>query len=210
MKILCHTDRDLVPFPVNSPSETEPQLAIVQLSSPERQSLALQFLRKRIAVALYATENNLDFLKVAAACAHRNHVALVLLDSWRYIPAAAAAKEMADSGCLGILETCTIAAPCHHELDRLRIQDLASWLGAPLTYQESSLNIQLTLTGSHGNIHSSFSLDGQHADFLVNLGNHSHTRHIPVADPHCSELAILTLSLPPVGKIKTLPLLHTL
>lgn len=190
----------------NSLPDDKPRLAVVQLSTEERGMLALQLVRRRIPVAVLGARES-SFLAGLSASARRNHVPAVLLESWRYIPAVASAKELCNSGCLGRLLECRIASSCRSELEMARIRDVALWLGAPLTYQEAKADVQLWLTAQNGSLQTTFSLDGLRAVSTVTIAEHSHDRIIPSANPLLSELAILSLSLPQTGKVKSLPLL---
>ena len=192
--------------PDNSLPDDKPRLAVVQLSTEERRTLALQLVRKRIPVAILGTSEH-GYLAGLSASARRNHVPAVLLESWRYIPAVATAKEICASGCLGKLLECRMAAHCRNELEMARIRDVASWLGAPLVYLEAESDVQLSLSAQNGSLQTTFSLDGQRAHFTVTIAGHTHDRIIPAANPLLSELAILSLSLPQTGRIKSLPLL---
>ena len=192
--------------PDNSLPDDKPRLAVVQLSTEERRMLALQLVRRRIPVAVLGAQE-CSYLAGLSACAKRNHVPAVLLESWRYLPAVASAKELCNSGCLGRLLECRIVSPCRSELEMARIRDVASWLGTPLTYLDAEKDVQLSIIAQNGAIQTAFSLDGQRAIFTVTIAEHTHDRIIPAANPLLSELAILSLSLPQTGKIKSLPLL---
>ena len=226
MDILCYIDQDdkgrlvaMMPNATMAPDEgfpdEKPRLAVVQVTTEARRELALQLVRKRIAVALLDVDD-CDYLRGVSACAKRNHVPAVLLESWRYVPAVAAAKEICDSGCLAGERHCrlTVAGLPNGELEKRRAQDIASWLGCTCcqiefaTSAEASADeIHLAITTDNGAIDAVFSLDGQRSRFMVSLAGHAHTRVIPKANPLLSELAILSLSAKGSGKVKSLPLM---
>ena len=191
--------------------DEKPRLAVVQLSTEVRRMLALQLVRKRIPVALLdATAPS--YLAGLSACAKRNHVPVVLLESWRFIPAVATAKEICDSGCMVGERKCRLAYNVENELEKHRAQDIADWLGC-VAYQidESETDeVHLTIAADNGVIDAEFSLDGQISHFMVSISGHTHERMIPKANPLLSELAILSLSAKGNGKIKSLPLLMAL
>ena len=222
MDILCYIDQDdkgrlaaMMPngalAPDNGFPAEKPRLAVVQLSTELRRMLALQLVRKRIPVALLdATDPS--YLVGLSACAKRNHVPVVLLESWRFIPAVATAKEICDSGCMVGERKCRLAYNVENELEKHRAQDIADWLGC-VAYQidESETDdIHLTITANNGVIDAVFPLDGQMSHFMVSISGHTYERMIPKANPLLSELAILSLSAKGSGKIKSLPLLMAL
>ena len=224
MDILCYIDQDdkgrlaaMMPNAALAPDdgfpEEKPRLAIVQLSTEVRRMLALQLVRKRIPVALLGATDT-GYLAGVAACAKRNHVPVVLLESWRFIPAVAAAKEICDSGCLCGERKCHLVCHFENELETLRAKDIADWFGCTSCQIETDnpeMNeVHLTITADNGVIDAEFSLDGQRARFTVSICGHTHTRIIPKANPLLSELAILSLSAQGSGKIKSLPLLMAL
>ena len=224
MDILCYIDQDdkgrlaaMLPNATMAPDdgfpEEKPRLAIVQLSTEARRMLALQLVRKRIPVALLGA-TNYGYLAGVAACAKRNHVPVVLLESWRFIPAVAAAKEICDSGCLCGERKCHLVCHVENELEDLRAKDIANWFGCASCQIETdnpeTNEVHLTITADNGAIDAEFSLDGQRARFMVSICGHTHTRIIPKANPLLSELAILSLSAQGSGKIKSLPLLMAL
>ena len=176
------------------PSE-KPRLAVVQLSTEVRRMLALQLVRKRIPVALLDATDD-DYLAGVAACAKRNHVPVLLLESWRYIPAVAATKEICDSGCLVGERKCHLICHFQNELARHRAQDIADWFDCSSCQIDATGtdDVHLTITADNGAIEAEFSLDGQRARFTVSISGHSHERIIPKANPLLSELAILSLS----------------
>ena len=192
------------------PSE-KPRLAVVQLSTEVRRMLALQLVRKRIPVALLDGFDE-DYLAGVDACAKRNHVSAVLLESWRYIPAVATAKEICDSGCLVGERKCHLVCKPQNELEKRRAQDIAHWFGCSSCQIDAAETdeVQLTITADNGAIEAEFSLDGQRARFTVSISGHSHERIIPKANPLLSELAILSLSAKGSGRIKSFPLLFSL
>ncbi len=222
MDILCYIDNDdkgcLAAMMPNAAlasddgfPEEKPRLAVVQLSTEGRRLLALQLVRKRVPVALLdATDTS--YLAGLSACAKRNHVPVVLLESWRYIPAVAAAKEICDSGCLCGEHTCRLACKHKNELEKRRAQDIADWFGCASCQIDATETdeVQLTITADNGAIDAEFSLDGQRARFTVSISGHTHERMISKANPLLSELAILSLSAKGSGKIKSLPLLMAL
>ena len=219
MDILCYIDQDdkgrlaaMLPNAALAPDdgfpEEKPRLAVVQVTTEVRRMLALQLVRKRVPVALLGVSDT-DYLAGVAACAKRNHVPAVLLESWRFIPAVAAVKEICDSGCLYGERKGHLACHVENELDRWRAKDIADWFGCASCQIDAmeTDEAHLTVTADNGVIDAEFSLDGQSARFTVSLCGHTHTRVIPKANPLLSELAILSLSAKGGGKIKSLPLL---
>ena len=224
MNILCYIDQDdkgrlaaMMPNATLAPDdgvpEEKPRLAIVQLSTEARRMLALQLVRKRIPVALLGA-TNYGYLAGVVVCAKRNHVPVVLLESWRYIPAVAAAKEICASGCLCGERKCHLVCHIENELEDLRAKDIADWVGCTSCQIEINATrtneVHLTITANNGAIDAEFSLDGQRARFTVSICGHTHTRVIPTANPLLSEFAILSLSVKGDEKIKSLPLLMAL
>ena len=222
MDILCYIDQDtkgrlaaMMPNAVLASDdgfpEEKPRLAVVQLSTEARRMLALQLVRKRIPVALLDADDP-SYLAGLSACAKRNHVSAVLLESWRYIPAVATAKEICDSGCLVGERKCHLVCKPQNELEKRRAQDIADWFGcASCQIDATETNeVHLTIIADNGAIDAEFSLDGQRANITIYLSGHTHERIIPKANPFLSELAILSLSAKGSGKIKSLPLFMTL
>ena len=224
MDILCYIDQDdkgrlaaMMPNAALAPDdgfpEEKPRLAVVQVSTEVRRMLALQLVRKRVPVALLGA-TNYGYLAGVVGCAWRNHVPVVLLESWRYIPAVAAAKEICDSGCLYGERKCHLVCHIDNELEDLRAKDIANWFGyasGQIEINATRTNeVYLTIAADNGAIDAEFSLDGQRARFTVSICGHTRTRIIPKANPLLSELAILSLSAKGDGKIKSLPLLMAL
>ncbi|MBR4221680.1 MAG: hypothetical protein IKR81_11015 [Victivallales bacterium] len=224
MDILCYIDSDdkgrlaaMMPNAALAPDDgfpaEKPRLAVVQLSTEVRGMLALQLVRKRVPVALLNAAPP-SYLAGLSACAQRNHVPAILLESWRFIPAVSSVKEICDSGCLVGGRACRLVFHPENELEKLRAQDIADWFGCAscqiATDAPEGAEVHLTITADNGTIETSFSLDGQQARFKVSLSGHTHERMIPKANPLLSELAILSLSAKGSGKIRSLPLLMKL
>ena len=93
-----------------------------------------------------------------------------------------------------------------------RLHDIAKWLDAEIAECaiQSSLGIAIELTGENGWIKTDFSADGKNAAFQACIAGHARERIIPKANPAVSELAVLGMSLPPSGRIKTLPMMMTI
>ena len=202
------------PFAASTEEDSKCALAVVQPNSDDRQRSAISFLRSKTPVALLGiTDDSEDFLSFAAQTAHRNHIPLIVLGSWRFIPAAAALKEIVSSNCLGTLAAITtsqVTGFTYH----LFLNDLTSWLahGIPASHAPTapSHDIRISITGSAGSATADFALDGSSATLSVNILGHSHSRSIPSANPLASELAVLALNLKSTPKLKKCPLLTTL
>ena len=191
--------------------EERPRLIFIDADAEGGIELAYEAVRKRVAVALRGVgDANLHkVLKLSAAC-RRNGVPAVMLGSWRYIPAVAAAKELVDSGCLGRL-TSMRSSSAFGDFSLFCLRDIAAWLGCGLEegVLEASRDVALEITGENGWLKVDFSLDGQSAECRICLGGHERRRIVPAAEPAVSELAVLGMSLPLEGKIKRLPLMMT-
>ena len=192
--------------------EEKPRLIFIDAKMPGVLELLNSAIRKRVAVALRGVdENNFENIFSFSNASHRNQTPVVILGSWRYIPAVAAIKEIVNTGCLGkelTMHSSTIAG----RFDALRVMDISSWLNAQFfdPKLESKLGMALEVKGENGWIKADFSLDGKKADFQACIGGHTKQRIIPTANPAMSELAILGMSLPPTGRIKALPMMMTI
>lgn len=196
--------------------DNKPDFAVVSPSTQALQDTVLSLLRLRVAVALAnLTDDSYQFISGAAKTASRNHVPLVLLGSWRYIPAVAALKELSDSNCLGDI-TAVSATAISGSLNGIYRSDALSWLAPECSPAPDAStpehDIRITLSGSAGTATADFSLDGSKASFSTSILGHTHSRSIQPADPKLSELAVLKLcldKLPPNTKVKKLPMLLT-
>jgi len=209
------------PFPFSTSlavaSDGDPptsNIAIVQPNTEERQRTVISLLRSKTPVALLGvTDNLLDFLSYAAQAAHRNHLPLIILGSWRFIPAAAAIKEIISSNCLGNLSSIT-ATPVSSTAANMFRNDLANWLAPDIPIVDDNTlpayAMRISVIGSAGSTTADFSLDGTSATMNVAILGKSRTRPLPIANPLESELAVLKLYLQSTPKLKRLPLLMTL
>ena len=186
---------------------------VVQPDSDERQRTAISMLRTKTPVALIGIDDDSkEFLKFASATARRNHVPLVILGSWRYIPAVAALKEIVATQCLGELRS---FAATHVDCfsNSLYINDLHNWLVPNAAMDEDTspakYDVRISIVGSHGKAKADFSLDGESAEMTIDILGHSRTRPLPKANPLVSELAVLEMSLKEQHRPKSLPLLMT-
>ena len=203
----------------DEPPETLPSLAVIQLVgdtlddfSSRRLQLAKHFIKRKCAVAiLHAEEKHLDFLKPLAPIAARNKTPLILLNSFRFIPAVAALKEIAISGVLGSnLNAAYSLNYKGNELDSLRIIDAAKWIAgnAEHSNDKSDFDAAITVSGELGTAMASFSIDGQNAKLNVTTQYHKRHRVLPKANPLVSEMAVLAACVAnETKKIKSLPLL---
>ncbi len=218
MNISIHTDNPLHAalrqfFPDEGTSE-KAALAIVQPNTDERRQAAIAYLRQKTPVALLGvTEDSFDFLPLAAATAHRNHLPLILLGSWRYIPAVAALKEIVSSNCLGLITSVSATAVSGASANAF-LNDIAHWLAPGLQIAQDTASavhgVRVSISATNGTVSADFSLDGASATFDACLLGHQRTRTIPSADPLTSELSILKLYLKSEKKLKKAPLLMTL
>ncbi len=189
-------------------------LAIVQPNSEERQRTVISLLRSKTLVALIGiTDDSQEFISHATQTARRNHLPLIILGSWRFIPAVAALKEIVSTNCIGNLISVS-ATPAYGFATNLFRNDLSNWLAPALPLADDQIvptfGTRFIVTGSAGSITADFSLDGSLATLNVNILGKSKTRHLPTSTPLESELAILTLYLNASPKLKKLPLLMTL
>ncbi|MBQ7178705.1 MAG: hypothetical protein IJS08_14920 [Victivallales bacterium] len=192
--------------------EEKPRLIFIDVNMPGAVELLNKAIRKRVATALRGVdESNFEDIFCFSGASHRNQTPVVILGSWRYIPAVAAIKEIVDTGCLGKELTMNSSA-IEGRFDALRVMDIALWIDAQFFEPalESKLGMTLEVKGENGWIKTDFSLDGKQADFQACIGGHVRQRIIPAANPTMSELAILGLSLPPTGRIKALPMMMTI
>lgn len=228
-QIICYTDDTpegrlaaslpgCIAMQDNALPTEKPLIAIIQVSCGERWNLAWQLARNKTPIALMdVKESDAERLCAIAGTARRNKAAAALLGSWRYIPAVAALKEMADTMCLGRKLSLSVqyGSQLHvSTLDRARMDDLATWLtGGTKTAPGNELpvyDLRLTLSGENGEATADFSLDGRHAQVQSSVAGYKHKRFIPTAHPLTSELAVLGLSIAGLQKIKTLPMLMPL
>ena len=198
--------------PINS--NVPPSLAIVQPNSEERQRTVISILRSKTPVALVGISDDLqDFLSYAAQTARRNHLPLIILGSWRFIPAVSALKEIISSNSIGNLISIS-ATPVSGFASNIFRNDLANWLAPTLPLADDNASptydIRFSVTGTVGSITADFSIDGSSATMNVNILGKSRLRPIPTATPLESELAVLALYLQSAPKLKKLPLLMTL
>lgn len=198
------------------PSE-KPRLAIIQLTSQSRKDVAWQCARKKIPFALADMDNgDLPYLKSLSKAAARNKVPAALLNSWRFIPAVAAMKEIVSTGCLGTDINAVFRTACNlTQLDQMRLMDALAWLTSLEPVESDTLttdenDIVVKLHSPLGNILSTFTLDGERATMQCTFANHSHERVIPKANPFASELNILALSTKFDCKIRKLNLMMPL
>ena len=192
--------------------EEKPRLIFIDVNMPGALDLLNKAIRKRVAVALRGVDDgNFESIFCFSNASHRNQTPVVILGSWRYIPAVAAIKEIVDTGCLGKELTMNSSA-IEGKYDALRLMDIASWLNAQFLESdlESTLGLTLEIKGENGWIKTDFSLDGKKAVFHACIGGLIKERIIPAANPAVSELAILGMSLPQTGRIKTLPMMMTI
>ena len=192
--------------------EEKPRLIFIDANMPGALDLLNSAIRKRVAVALRGIdEGNFESIFNFSEASHRNQVPVVILGSWRYIPAVAAIKEITSTDCLGKDLTMNSSA-IEKKYDALRVMDIASWIEAQFLEPdlESTLGLALEVKGENGWIKTDFSLDGKKAVFHACIGGHTKERIVPAANPAVSELAILAMSLPPTGRIKALPMMMTI
>ncbi len=192
--------------------EEKPRLIFIDVNMPGALDLLNKAIRKRVAVALQGVDDgNFESIFCFSNASHRNQTPVVILGSWRYIPAVAAIKEIVDTGCLGKELTMNSSA-IEGKYDALRVMDIAMWIDAQFLESdlESTLGLTLEVKGENGWINADFSLDGKKADFQACIGGHVGQRIIPAANPAVSELAILGMSLPSTGRIKALPMMMTI
>ncbi len=188
-------------------------LAVVQPNSEERRNTAIACLRSKKPVALLGiTDDSEDFISFASMTAHRNHVPLIVLGSWRFIPAAAALKEIVSSNVLGTLVSIS-ATPVNGFADNAFLNDLIKWLcdGIPVTQDDClpAYDVRIAVTGTAGTAVADFSLDGQDAMLHLNILGKQRERLLPKANPLASELAVLSLCMKENTRLKKLPLLMT-
>ena len=192
--------------------EDKPRLVFIDANMPAAFDLLNAAIRKRVAAALRGIDDsNIQKALAFSPASHRNQSPVALLGSWRYIPAVAALKEISSACCLGTnlsMKTSTIVG----DFNAFRLHDIAKWLGAELEVGaiQGKLDIALELASENGWLKTDFSLDGQKATFQACLAGHAKERIIPPANPAVSELAVLGMSLPPDGRIKTLPMMMTI
>ena len=189
-------------------------IAIVQPTTDERRQAAIACLRQKTPVALLGvTDDSFGFLPYAAATARRNHLPLILLGSWRYIPAVAALKEIVSSNCLGSITSVSATAVSGASANAF-LNDVAHWLAPDLQIAQDNSpavhDVRVSISAANGTVSADFSLDGSTAAFYANILGHPRTRQIPSADPLISELSILKLYLQSEKKLKKAPLLMTL
>ncbi len=218
MHITIHTDNPLHAalrqfFPEDESAEKS-ALAIVQPNTDERRQTAIANLRQKTPVALLGVmDDSFDFLPFAATTAHRNHLPLILLGCWRYIPAVAALKEIVSSNCLGSITSVSTTA-VHGAVANAFLNDVAHWLAPDLQIAQDESpaihDVRISISAANGTVSADFSLDGSSATFDASLLGHTRTRQIPPADPLISELSILKLYLQSEKKLKKVPLLMTL
>ncbi len=218
MHISIHTDNQrheaLRQFFPDDESAEKAALAIVQPNTDERRQAAIAYLRQKTPVALLGvTDDSFDFIPFATATAHRNHLPLILLGSWRYIPAVAALKEIVSSNCLGSITSVSATAVSGASSNAF-LNDIAHWLAPDLQIAKDDSpaihDVRVSIIAANGTVSADFSLDGSTATFDANLLSHPRTRQIPPADPLISELSILKLYLQSEKKLKKVPLLMTL
>ncbi|MBR6373614.1 MAG: hypothetical protein IKS20_10560 [Victivallales bacterium] len=192
--------------------EEKPRLIFIDANMPGALDLLNSAIRKRVAVALRGLdEGNFESIFKFSNASHRNQTPVVVLGSLRYIPAVATIKEIVSTGCLGNEIVINTSTPSGN-FQALRVTDIAHWLGAQIMDAdlESKLGMALEAKGENGWIKTDFSLDGKKAVFHACIGGHIKERIIPVANPAVSELAILSMSLPPTGRFKALPMMMTI
>ena len=211
----------------NAIPEEKPPFALLQFPQEHAESpavsdreilrLASALLRRRVPIALLDARDELsDDLMHLAATAARNGTPAVLLNSFRFVPAVAALKEIAISGVLGTgLQAAVSPTGQESLLDSARLRDAASWISgnAPRIVEAESALPRITVTGTAAEAVADFSPDGQIAELTLKTPFHTHTRSIPRANPLVSELAVLSALLQDPerkGRIKTLPLMMPL
>lgn len=189
-----------------------PALLLVQSLCPSHHDAVIRCLKSRTPVAILdAMDDDTPAFNALARLAARNHVPAVLLGAWRYIPAAAALRELADSLCIGNSLHATVTAPVDTPLNALRADDLAGWLAKDNTIRHKPGDIiTVELTGQYGAANASFQLNGTKASFTATVAGFTHERTIPPGEPLASEIAVLGLSRTPGSRIHALPMLMCL
>jgi len=184
-------------------AEFPPEDAVPVLNLPDRQDRDIwlpRLIRAKRPFAISSLEaiSQEEVTRLAETC-RRRKLPVVILNTYRLIPAFARLREVAVSGCLGVMDAVQIHVPT--TASSVLCADLALWLlpnaSADALSTADDHRIAVTVSGSNGKAEASLDMDSHDASLVINIGDTTRTITVPsVTSAYSAERDILSYTLP--------------
>ena len=180
-----------------------PEDAVPVLNLPDRQDRDVwlpRLIRAKRPFAISSLEaiSQEEVTRLAETC-RRRKLPVVILNTYRLIPAFARLREVAVSGCLGVIDTIQIHVPT--AASAVLCADLALWLLPNASPDALSTTdghrITVTVSGPNGKAEASLDMDSHDTSLVVRIGDTTRTITVPsVTSAYSAERDILSNTLP--------------
>ena len=180
-----------------------PEDAIPVLNLPNRQDRDVwipRLIRAKRPFAISSLEaiSQEEVSRLAETCKHRK-LPVAILSAYRLIPAFARLREVAVSGCLGVIDAVQIHVPT--TASTILCADLALWLLPNASSNALSTadghRIAVAVSGSNGKAEASLDMDSHNASLVIHIGETTRTLTVPSAtSAYSAERDILSNTLP--------------
>ncbi len=180
-----------------------PEDAIPVLNLPNRQDRDVwlpRLIRAKRPFAISSLEaiSQEEVTRLAETC-RRRKLPVVILNTYRLIPAFARLREVAVSGCLGVIDAVQIHVPT--AASSILCADLALWLLPNASPDALSTTdghrIAVTVSGPNGKAEASLDMDSHDASLVIRIGDTTRTITVPsVTSAYSAERDILSNTLP--------------
>ena len=180
-----------------------PEDAVPVLNLPDRQDRDVwlpRLIRAKRPFAISSLEaiSQEEVTRLAETC-RRRKLPVVILNTYRLIPAFARLREVAVSGCLGVMDAVQIHVPT--AASSILCADLALWLlpnaSADALSTADDHRIAVTVSGSNGKAKASLNTDSHDASLVIRIGDTTRTITVPsVTSAYSAERDILSNTLP--------------
>ncbi len=173
------------------------------LNLPDRQdrdNWLPRLIRAKLPFAISSLEaiSQEEVTRLAETC-RRRKLPVVILNSYRLLPAFARLREVAVSGCLGVIDTVQIHVPT--AASAVLCTDLALWLlpnaSSDVLSTADDHRIAVTISGPNGKAESSLDMDSHDASLVIRIGDTTRSITVPsVTSAYSAERDILSNTLP--------------
>ncbi|MCR5380580.1 MAG: hypothetical protein K6G44_06325 [Lentisphaeria bacterium] len=184
-------------------AEFPPEDAIPVLNLPDRQDRDVwlpRLIRAKRPFAISSLEaiSQEEVTRLAETC-RRRKLPVVILNTYRLIPAFARLREVAVSGCLGVIDAVQIHVPT--TASAVLCADLALWLLPNASSDALSTTdghrIAVIVSGPNGKAEASLDMDSHDASLVICIGYMNRTITVPsVTSAYSAERDILSNTLP--------------
>jgi len=184
-------------------AEFPPEDAVPVLNLPDRQDRDIwlpRLIRAKRPFAISSLEaiSQEEVTRLAETC-RRRKLPVVILNTYRLIPAFARLREVAVSGCLGVIDAVQIHVPT--AASSILCADLALWLlqnaSTDVLSTTDGHRITVTVSGPNGKAEASLDMDSHDASLVINIGETNRTITVPsVTSAYSAERDILSNTLP--------------